>query len=473
MKCAAETADLTAKTPQLLGKSLRGRLLLILLPALTLIAIAAAVVRYQAAQKNAEQLFDRTLLAVAHAVSRDVVLSQGDLLTEELLESLTTALGDQIFYHVRGPRGEFVTGYASPPTPSAQARRLSDMPVFYDSDHYGAPVRVVAMREFLEEPGIGGWVTVTVWQTVRQRNAVSFHLALFSGAQMLVIIIAAGAVLWGGVSWALRPLNALREAVSKRSLDDLSPIRRPTPKEARDLVQAMNALFQRLSMASAEREALISNAAHQLRNPVAALQARAEAAEMAKDAATVRERVTEIAKAARHASRLTKQLLSMERAAARNAGVSAQIDLAKIAEDIASNRAPEALSAGVDFSFQVLGAPKPVDGDPMLVAEALENLIDNALRYGEGAPVRVIAEFGRQHVQVRVENDGPPIPVGLRDTIFDRFVRGDDQTPDGCGLGLAIVREIADAHGGKAHCLNVADGASFEITFPAARQNHA
>lgn len=440
--------------------------MLILLPALVCIAIAAAVFRYEVAQRNAEQLFDRTLLAVAHAVSRDVVLSQGDLLTEELLDSLTTALGDQIFYHVRGPRGEFVTGYASPPPPHTQLKPSGDAHHFYNGAHYGAPVRVVAMREFIEEPGIGGWVTVTVWQTVRQRQAISVELALSGGVQMLVIIIAAGGVLWVGVSWALRPLNSLREAVARRSLGDLSPIRRPTPHEARDLVAAMNALFQRLSTSFAEREVLISNAAHQLRNPIAALQAQAEAAEMAKDASTVRKRVYEITKAARHASRLTKQLLSMERAATRGLTSATQIDLSKIAENVAAARAPEALTRGVDFSFQILGDPAPVHGDTVMAAEAIENLIDNALCYGEGAPIRVVTHFDCNNALVRVENDGPPVPQALHGAIFDRFVRGDARIGDGCGLGLAIVQEIADAHGGEARCLDLSDGAAFEIVFP-------
>lgn len=261
------------------------------------------------AVQNAEQLYDNTLHAVALAISRDVVLSEGDVLAEELLDSLVEALGDPIYYRVSGSDGRFVTGYSSPPESEENVEPLTNKPQFYNGTYYDDPVRVLVFREFISEPEFGGWVTVQVWQTVRQRQAHSFRLVGLSSVMMAVIILSAGAVVWFGINLGLKPLLQLRQAVARRSPVDLGPIRRPVPPEVNSLVLAMNALFERLSRAFAARDAFISNAAHQLRNPIAGIQAQAEAAERAPNERELRERVASVAEAARRTSRLTQQLL--------------------------------------------------------------------------------------------------------------------------------------------------------------------
>ncbi|MBY8974578.1 sensor histidine kinase [Rhodobacteraceae bacterium NNCM2] len=448
--------------------SLRRRLFIIILTPLCIVALIAALVRYRMAEETSQRLSDETLLAVALVVSRDVVLSEGDLLTEDLLESLTSALGDQIFYHVRGPGGDFVTGYANPPVLPGLAPAEIDEPVFFDSSHYGAPTRVVALREFIQEPTFGGWVTVTVWQTIRRRDELSLLLATRGIIMIVVIIVVAALVVWFGVRWGLKPLADLRRSVARRSPDDLTPIRSPVPKETQSLVMAMNQLFDRLLRAFQERDALISDAAHQLRNPIAAIQAQAEAAASARDEASLRSRTREVAGAARRVSRLTTQLLSMEKAKGRGSALFTPVDLAELARGVTMARAPDALRRGVDLSFSVKGEPLSLRGDPVMLAEAIENLVDNALRYGGGAPVRVSLCFEGNEARLRVEDDGPGVPEEMRETIFQRFRRGEDNTVDGCGLGLAITREVAESHGGTAICQEVACGAAFELHLPCA-----
>lgn len=456
-------------------RSLRRRLVTLLIPPLIIVAAVAAALRYQSAERTTEALYDSTLLAVAHVISRDVTLSKGDVLTEELLESLTSALGDQIFYHVRGPRGEFVTGYTGPPAPPPGAGLVPGQPRFFDSVYSGKPIRVVALREFISAPGPGGWTTVTVWQTVRQRDRTSLAVALRGGAMMLTLIASAGLVVWFGVNLGLRPLTDLRDAVARRSPDDLTPIRRPVPREARDLVSAMNALFGRLEQAFAQRDALISSTAHQLRNPIAAILAQAEAASGARDEAALRARLAVVAEAARRAARLTRQLLSMEKAKGRDGAGFAPLDLEALARDVAEARAPDALKRGGEVSFESAGAGPAgvsVRGDALMLSEAIDNLIDNALRYGEGAPIRVKVAVEAALARVIVEDDGPGAPAALGEALFERFRRGAEGTgveaDDGCGLGLAIVREIAQAHGGEAIHRPVERGARFEIALPLA-----
>jgi two-component system, OmpR family, sensor histidine kinase TctE len=450
-------------------RSLRGRLFLILVLPLIGIAAFAAVARYVAAERMSRDLYDRTLLAVALTISRDVVLTEGDLLRDELLARLSQTLGDAVYYRVAGPDGGFVTGYSEYPAPPAGLALDPEAPVFYDATFQGAPVRVLVLRDFLTMPGFGGWVTVQVWQTVTERAALSLRLAIQAALLMAVVILAAGAIVWFGVNFGLKPLLDLREAVERRSQDDLAPIRRPVPREVKGLVGAMNALFARLQAAFTARDEFIANAAHQLRNPIAAIQAQAEAAATAPTDREMRARVREVAEAARRSGRLTQQLLSMEKVRGRP-DVATDVDIEEVAAGVMRVHAPDAMRQGAEISLEVEGPPKPVRGDPVLLAEALDNLVDNALRYGcrAGGSIRVAIRFEPDRARVVVEDDGPGVPPEARERIFERFERGAEDGPEGCGLGLAIARETMARHGGSIRLAAAPKGARFEINLPLA-----
>jgi two-component system, OmpR family, sensor histidine kinase TctE len=454
-----------------MNRSLRVRLFVLIVLPLIAVAGFSAVARYIMAERTSQELYDNTLLAVALTISRDVVLSEGDVLSEELLEALTHTLGDAVYYRVEGPDGRFVTGYSDAPALSALEQILGGVPTFFDAEYFGDPVRVVVLREYISEPQFGGWVTVQVWQTVRQRDALSLHLAAQAVGLMTIVIAAAGAFVWFGINYGLKPLLDLRTAVESRSPDDLGPIRRPMPREVRSLVAAMNGLFGRLSDAFAARDVFIANAAHQLRNPIAAIRAQAEAAEAAPEGADLRARVADVAEAARRTSRLTQQLLSLEKARGTPEVLGAQtIDLAKLVAEILRVKAPVALRRGVEVSLELEGDPRPLAGDPLLIGEALENLLDNALRYGcdQGGAIRVLVAFEDRLIRLAVEDDGPGVPADQRERVFERFQRGVEDGIDGCGLGLAIVREIAERHGGTAKLMEAPTGARFEMVFPCA-----
>jgi two-component system, OmpR family, sensor histidine kinase TctE len=452
-----------------MNPSLRARLFLIIVPPLLLIAVAAGIARYVQAERLSQRLYDNTLVAVALTISRDVVLSEGDLLDADLLERLSERLGDRIFYRVTGPDGRFVTGYTVLPPPPDRFDIDARAFQFYDSVSGGVPVRVVALREFIDEPQFGGWVVVHVWQTVTERDALSLSLAMQAAAMMALVIIGAGSAVMFGIAYGLKPLLDLREALERRSPSDLAPIRRPVPREVKGLVEAMNALFRQLSAAFAARDEFIGNAAHQLRNPVAAIQAQAEAAATAPTDREMRARVREVAEAARRAGRLTQQLLSMEKVRGRP-DVATDVDIEEVAAGVMRIHAPDAMRHGAEISLEVEGPPKPVRGDPVLLAEALDNLVDNALRYGcrAGGSVRVMIWFEPDRARVVVEDDGPGVPPEARERIFERFERGAEDGPDGCGLGLAIARETMARHGGSIRLAEAPKGTRFEIDLPLA-----
>ncbi|WP_126975177.1 sensor histidine kinase [Frigidibacter oleivorans] len=449
--------------------SLRARLFLLLILPLILVAAVASSARYLSANRLSQELYDNTLLAVALTISRDVVISEGDILTETLLEDLTAALGDPVYYRITGPDGSFVTGYSDPPDPPEGMVQDSASPMFYDSVSLGQTVRAVTLREFIGEPRFGGWVTVEVWQTTTQRRALSRELVAQSIMLLGSVIVTAALVLWFAIQLGLKPLLELREAIGQRSADDLRPIRRWVPPELRPLVRTLNSLFDRLSRAIALRDGFISDAAHQMRNPVAAIQSLAEAAISAPDEAELRSRVQDVAESARHTSRLTSQLLSLERVRGRSLRLLAKpLDLVALVRNKVRPFAETQLRRGVDVGFSVTGTPEPVACDPVLIEELVTNILDNAAKYAlrPGGQMDAVVSFEPDVVRLRFSDDGPGIPEDLRERIFDRFFRIDTDHASGCGLGLAIVHDVAQGHGGTVRCLSNEKGSTFEVVLP-------
>ena len=449
--------------------SLRTRLLLLLVPPLVLVALFAGMARYHAARVSTEELFDRTLLAVALAISRDVARSGGDVISPATLDLMRSNLGDEVYYHVAGAQGGYVTGYAYPPVQRDANPESDPQPRFFETRQDGRDMRVVVLREYVESEALSGWATVTVWQTMTSRKAMSFHVALWSLAVMGAVIVAAALVLWFGVRRGLRPLTDLENAIAQRSPDDLTPIRRPVPLEVQSLVEAMNGLLTRLDAAFASRDRFISDAAHQLRNPIAGVQSLAEAAERCPIGQEMRSRVADVADAARGAGRLTRQLLSLERVRSRGpVQLREAVDVKTMVAEIAARMAPAAMRRGVAMSFDCSEQSVPVRADPVMLGEAVDNLVDNALRYGcrDGGTVDISVARENGHALVTVVDDGPGVEVALGDRVFSRFVRGAEDTGEGCGLGLAIVREVARQHGGDCYLVQRERGSRFVIRLP-------
>ena len=452
--------------------SLRTRLFVLLVVPLVFVALASSVVRYWSAQDMSKDLYDDTLKVVAHAVAREVVLTKGDLVADALLDSLVGALGDPIFYQVRAADGRFVTGHSDAPIPSEGLDVPGGTPVFFDSHYHGRPVRVVILREFIADIDFDGWTTVQVWQTVTQRQALSLSLVGQSVFNLLLIVGSAAILFWFGINWGLTPLTDLRSAVGLRSASDLRPIRRPVPHEVAPLVETINSLFARLREELDRRNAFIGNAAHQLRNPVAAIQAQAEAALSASSDSGRTARLEDLAQAARQLSRMSHQLLNFDIAnEGRGDDLQPPSDLTGLVADVARRHVPRALRAHVDIELEPATEPLPIAGNRVMLEEAIDNLIDNGLKYGcaEGGRLSLVVERMGNMAALTVADDGPGIPPEASEQVFDRFVRLSEDSDGGCGLGLSIVRAIAQRAGGDVGIIAVNNGCTVRMKLPIAQ----
>lgn len=445
------------------GGSLRRRLFTLIILPLVIVAVLSGALRFWQAQKMSQALYDDTLKVVAHAVAREVIITQGDVVSDALLNSLVSVLGDPIFYNVSAADGRILAGFTDFPPQSIPPDLRSGAAHFFDFTYNGTPVRAVALREFIADPFFDGWTTVVVWQTTTQRRKLSLTILQQALGIIALVLVTAAATVWIGVSQGLRPLTDLREAVALRSPEELGPIRRVVPAEVRPLVGTMNSLFARLQAELQRRNSFIANAAHQIRNPVAAISAQAEAALSTKDAALREARLQDLHEAASDLSRLSQQLLSLETADYASGAEAEVIDFTRLVADMARKFAPAALELGLDIDLDAGPDPLMVRGNAVLLREAVENLLDNALRYGSsnGGTLKLALTDEGRDIRLTVEDDGPGIPMSASESVFERFVRLPTQDSNGdaisgCGLGLAIVRSIALAHEGTV-CLGKKD----------------
>lgn len=448
--------------------SLRARLTIIILAPLIAVALAVGALAFRDAELRAEEAFDRSLLATAFAVSRDTAFSGGDALGARTRDLLRDTSGGRVFYHVYGPDGVFVTGYATPPASSTPAAS-QDAPFFFSSVYFGREVRAVRLREPMRIDGLAGAFTVTVWQDMAVRDAAVAAPQIRSFFVIAALISALVLIVWFGVRRGLRPLDALENAIERRSASDLTPIRRAVPVEVRGAVGRLNRLLAGLSAELEAKDAFISNAAHQLRNPAAGVMSLAEAAAAAPTDAARRERTRDLVEAARRSVRLTEDLLALERA--RGRAVSAAPPAIDVAETVRALRPAltrDAALRGCVLTLDVPDAPIRARVDPVMLEQAVLNLVGNALAHG-GAPLTQVALSVMDRdgsVVVRVADDGVGIAPDQFELALSRF--GQVRPSEGSGLGLPIARAAAEGAGGGLRLTSAGSGLTAELRLPGA-----
>jgi signal transduction histidine kinase len=231
------------------------------------------------------------------------------------------------------------------------------------------------------------------------------------------------------------------------------------PAELLPLVVAINRTLDRIDSSFSAQRRFAGKVAHELRNPLAVIAARLE--RPVTDA-----RVAEIRADVRGMARLIDQLLTVSELAGRRLRVDADVDLVTVARDVIAKEAPQALRAGKEIALEAPDWPIVVRGNAAAIATALRNLIDNALRYSPpgGCVTARVEEHGPC---LEVADQGPGIPAADRARIFEPFWRGGD-APGAAGLGLSIVKEMADLHGASVLVDdNPPHGSRFRIRFGA------
>ncbi|MEM6385163.1 MAG: sensor histidine kinase [Pseudomonadota bacterium] len=446
--------------------SLRLRLTLIILLPLMTLAVIAGLWQLNNARRTAADVFDRSLLSAALAVANDVAISGGDALSPETSEILASTSGGPVFYHVYAPDGVIVAGYATPPVGIPVSRTETASPTYFDAVYQSRNVSGVRLQTRTEIEGFAGIFTTTVWQDRNVRTVFVRDLVLRSFVVITGLITCLALIVWFGVRRGLRPLTDLEEAIAARSSDELAPIRRAVPLEVEGIVETLNRLFAQVSRSMTAQSEFIANAAHQLHNPIAGVLSLAEAVSHAPNETAARARAEDLVQAAERTAQLGQQLLTLERAEALSPpSAQNRLDLVALLPTwVAGLR--EDLPQGVDLTLTHLDALPEIIGDGTMLREALANLVNNAVLHGGPSlgAIDVAAVASDAHLTLSVEDDGVGIPEGDRVRAMERFSRLSETSSS--GLGLSIVRAIAQAHGGSLRLEAGARGLRVEINIP-------
>ena len=461
--------------------SLHRRLLGWLLIPLLIMSGAILFEAYSTARESAREIYDRLLLGLALSISEHTVITEGDLLSEDMLGLITQSTQEKIYYKVTGPGNSFVTGYEGLPAIPIEEEIKGGIPVFYDAEYQGKAVRMVALSTYVDQLDLSGWLFVQVLQTKGERKAMVLESVGRSAIHLLVVLTIASVFTWIGISRGLKPLRLLEQAIRRRSSNDLRPVNKTVPKEIEHVVIAINNLFARIERHIDRTKTFVETASHQLRTPLAALKARTELAGREAKTEWGRNTLNTIHAETVKATRLTEQLLSLARIEPKALGEKTEtgIDFSRLTADVARDWVGSALKKRIDIEYESAGELQEilVDGNKVLLCEMVSNLIDNAITYcHEGADILIRVGLHKPNtVYLEIEDNGPGIATEKRREVFERFVRLDYKDNRGCGLGLPIVKDIVAVHSGSIRLDSPANGTGLlvRIELPQSEQSES
>lgn len=426
--------------------SLRFRIIAVLTAVLTAGAAVLGLAAWHSSSLAARQAYDRLLSGGAVQIAENVYVQGGVVTVDPPVSAIATlAAYDLVFYKVVDPRGVVVAGYDDLVS-SADPAEIRAGVVLEDGLYQGQPVRIATLARQIDLPGANNWATIVVAQTTEAPRALARDLTLKALGVIAVMSVLALLATAYAVTLALKPLTRIEREIASRRSDDLRPIEAEPPVEIRNLVQAIDDFMRRLSERMAIMQRFIADAAHQIRTPLAALDAQVEilvgtpASRRKADAVKrIHERTAEL-------GRLTGQLLDHAMVIHRkDAAVAASVDLNLLAKAVLAKAVPLSLPREVDIAFVPAEPPPMVTGDAVSLREALGNLIDNALKHGARSRLVVTVGNGREGPWIEVADDGDGFPGPIAE-LTRPFAKGPDSA--GSGLGLSIAMEVAQAHRG-------------------------
>jgi two-component system, OmpR family, sensor histidine kinase TctE len=422
-------------------------------------------------RQAARQSYDRILLGAANGIAESIRIQDGAPVVDLPVSAfvlLAQAPEDRVYYEVRGPGNSFITGLdeariIEAPTPTAAT------PQYFDTRLNDEPARAVQVTRRFAEREFSGEVVVVVGQTLRARQAMAMELMLDALLPMALAGLVLMIISWFVIRSALRPLDALSDDLARRDPYDLTPM--PTdrlPRELQVMLSAMNRFMGRLDRQVDTMRNLISDTAHQLRTPVAAIRVQAEAALDAPDTTAKHRALDRLLSRTRSLGTLLDQLLSRAMVIHRtDSAPRVPVDLRVVALDIVEQRDHELLAPGAEVRLEIGEEPVTVRADAFSLEEAARNLLANALNHGR-PPVIIGADRRGDQAVLWVRDSGPGPDPAIASQLGDRFARSAVSKEVSTGLGLSIVKAVAEAFGGSVEMTTSEVGFEAALVLPAA-----
>ncbi len=291
---------------------------------------------------------------------------------------------------------------------------------------------------------------VTMLEPLAVRDHPVHELAGRMAQVLLMALPLLALLVWLSIRRGFAPLERLSNAISARGAANLEEIRlQQVPDEVHPLIIALNDLLLRLARSLDKERAFTADAAHELRTPLAAVKVQAEVALAAQDESSRRQAIEQVIAGVNRTTHLARQLLLLARLEHVEHDARRPVDLGRLAADCVAQRADEAGRKQIECEL----AAEPgcvVQGDPAMLAVLLDNLLDNAVKYGRSCGcITVSVRREASGLRLAVADDGDGVSEADRSRLRDRFFRVEGSAVPGSALGLSIVEKIASVHGGS------------------------
>jgi two-component system, OmpR family, sensor histidine kinase TctE len=445
-------------------RSLFGEILDWMLTPLLLLWPISLALTWLVAQGLANKPFDRAMVYNVQALAQQVKLGSDKRvqfnLPQPASELLRADETDLVYYQVRGANNEHLSGDRDVPMPPDDEDKGSSYEVHIrDDEMRGLEVRVAYTWIRLDADGKRP-ALVQVAETREKRSVLAAEIIKGVMLPQFALLPLAVLLVWLALVRGIKPLSELEERIRARKPDDLSPLDdKAVPMEVAPLVLSVNDLLERLKDSIVTQKRFLADAAHQLKTPLAGLRMQADLAQRSGSSEEdLKKSLQQIGRASVQATHTVNQLLSLARAEGGGASVPQQAcDMVRLVSDVLQDSLPRAMDKGLDLGYEGVDADTPgvkVMGNPILLKEMVRNLVENAINYTPSTAerpgvitVRVLVDPYSKALVLQVEDNGPGIPAPERDLVFQPFYRALGTNVDGSGLGLPIVKEIAQQHG--------------------------
>lgn len=457
------------KPRPIVGRALWQTLAMWMLPTLLFLMTAGLVLTVKSLREVADSAYDRSLAGAIRAIDLRISTESGGIgieLPYPLFESFQATADGEVLFRVSTSDGLVQIGDALlPPPPALRTGQIA----FYNASYFGKSIRVGAFMRPLDPPLYGATegqnLIIEVAETTGSREAFLRTVMERTMLRDMGAVIAASLLLALGLHAGLKPLRALRERLDRRSSDDLRQVDPAgLPREVQPLVQSLNRLVDRHRLQGEAQRRFIEDASHQLKTPLAVLNAQIDLAAQSDDPARMREILNAMREITGRSARMTSQLLSL--AQARNAvlwgdGVHDPVAVPEILDAVVRLQIGPARQRRILLEVEADDTMPQIRAPEDMLFEAISNLVDNAVRASpRGGRVILAAHRTNAATLIEVRDFGPGMPPDLlqRFAAGQRFVSSARATSGGSGLGLAIVQQIMRSMGGSLTLANGTDG---------------
>ncbi len=446
-------------------RSIRHFLLISLLVTVTVASSITAIGNYLLDKQVIQPYLDEQLVKFAsfvqvlsHSTNKNIFDREDAI---EYLQHSPRSFSSHLIFQIWDNTGKLIFQSTRSPHTSLQAAPIGFSDIVIDGNDW----RIFATHDTKTHDKI------IVAEIYELRNKLTDQITKNNAYTLLITYPIFGLLVWLIVGIALRSITRVTNEISNRASTYLEPVDAENiPIEIKPLVVELNQLFIRLKLAFERNRRFASDAAHELRTPLAALKTQAQVALKSEAEHDRNNALMKVVQGVDRSSHVVTQLLTLSRLGQEEALNDIKpLDLHKLATEIIAYLVPVALEKNIEIEL----APPPshpiILGNDIALGILIRNIVDNAIRYTlQNGEVKVDIFTMNRFVVFRVTDSGPGIPVELRDRVFERFFRILGTAAPGSGLGLAIVSQIAELHHAEISLSTPKSGIGlqFDVKFP-------